>query len=279
MAEHFSVGFVGAGKVGCALGRYFMRRGLPVCGYSSRREESAAAAARWTGTAALSLAEVAGRGGVIFLTVPDDALAAVWEGLRAFPLEGKAVCHCSGLHSSRIFAGIEAAGACGYSLHPLCAVTGNFEKMDEVCFTLEGAGEHPSIGRLLSLIGNRVRRIEPEQKAKYHAAAVFCSNFAAALTGAATRLFAECGLDEDFSENAWRYLFTENAANVGRLGPVRALTGPIERGDCETVRRHLEALDGRTAELYRLLSRETLALAHKKNPERDYTKMKEVLRA
>ena len=59
MAEHFSVGFVGAGKVGRALGRYFMRRGLPVCGYSSRREESAAAAARWTGTAALSCYVVA----------------------------------------------------------------------------------------------------------------------------------------------------------------------------------------------------------------------------
>ncbi len=270
MVEDFSVGFIGAGRVGRALGRYFARRGIHVSGYCSRSCENADAAA-------LSLAEIAERSEVIFLTVPDDAIAGTWAKLENFPLEGKAVCHCSGLHSSRIFSGAAEAGAHGCSLHPLCAVTENFDNMDGVCFTIEGQCEHPYVSRLLSAIGNNVRRIEPEQKAKYHAAAVFCSNFAAALADVSARLFEACGLDRDFSENAWRHLFAENAANIERLGPARALTGPVERGDCETVRRHLEALDDENAALYRLLSRETLKLARRKNPERDYTKMKEVL--
>ena len=95
----------------------------------------------------------------------------------------------------------------------------------------------------------------------YHAAAVFASNYLAGLIGAAGRLMAQAGIPEDEAVQAILPLARGSLENLGRLGPVRALTGPISRGDVETVRLHLRTLEPRERALYASLGSEILRLA------------------
>ena len=104
------------------------------------------------------------------------------------------------------------------------------------------------------------------------------SNLVCALAYEGMETFKACGLDEDFAESAWRSLFLGNAENTASVGPVRALTGPVERGDAATVARHLAALSGDAREIYLLLSRTLVETARLKNPDRDYSELTGILK-
>ncbi|MDQ3990694.1 MAG: DUF2520 domain-containing protein, partial [Actinomycetota bacterium] len=94
--------------------------------------------------------------------------------------------------------------------------------------------------RLARGIGGRPFRLDDDRKPLYHAAAVFCSNYLAAVEGVAERLFRLAGLDDPV--DLFGPLAQATLANVLREGPAEALTGPVARGDAGTVRRNLEAL-------------------------------------
>ena len=95
------IGFIGAGKVGVSLGKFFREGGLPVTGYYNRRREAAQAAADFTESKCFDSAEaVADASDVIFLTVPDNKIREVYESLRGVDLRGKKICHCSGALSA-----------------------------------------------------------------------------------------------------------------------------------------------------------------------------------
>ncbi|MDR3295747.1 MAG: DUF2520 domain-containing protein [Clostridiales Family XIII bacterium] len=279
---HPKIGFIGAGKVGCTLGKYLSGRGLHIYGYYSRTAGSAEEAAAFTQSENLTFEEAVRGSDLLFLTVPDAALAEVWARVRALPVEGKTLCHCSGLYSSRVFQGAEQAGAQGFSLHPLCAVHdswSSYRQMDRVYFTLDGAGESRHMQTLLAHLENPVEAIDPANKARYHAAAVFFSNLVIGLAKTGTDLFLECGLREDFAQNAWRSLFLKNAENAAGAGLADALTGPVERGDALSVRKHIDCLAEPARGIYISLSKQLVAVARQKHPERDYAPIEEVLKA
>lgn len=119
-------GFIGAGKVGCSLGKYLSTHGVTVAGYYDRDTEAASDAAQLTKTTRYDAAgKLAADCDVLFITVPDGLIRPVFlELMESCELEGKFICHCSGSLSSReVFEGIETAGAYGYSVHPLFAVS------------------------------------------------------------------------------------------------------------------------------------------------------------
>ncbi len=93
------------------------------------------------------------------------------------------------------------------------------------------------------------------------------SNFVVALAGVAQRLFVGAGLSDAAARKALATLMAGALENLRAAGPEAALTGPVARGDVETIRRHLEVLRGPDAELYRTLSRAALQLA-RLDPER-----------
>lgn len=110
-------GFIGAGKAGCSLGRYFVHYGIPLAGYASRSKASAQAAADAAHTQSFdSFDKLLSMCDVLFITVPDGRIKDVWEQIRAFPVREKFICHCSGSLSSAIFSEITEAGAYGYSI-------------------------------------------------------------------------------------------------------------------------------------------------------------------
>jgi predicted short-subunit dehydrogenase-like oxidoreductase (DUF2520 family) len=95
---------------------------------------------------------------------------------------------------------------------------------------------------LAALVGAHVLRIPAGERARYHAAAVFASNFPTVLAGIAESLLADAGVSGDEARGAVRELLRSAAANVAEGDTAAALTGPVARGDAVTVGRHVDAL-------------------------------------
>ncbi len=275
------IGFIGAGKVGSSLGKYFSDSGT-VMGYSSRSAESARFAAEFTSSKFYDSAEaLVNDCDVIFITTPDDVIHQVWDELKTLPISGKTICHCSGSLSSCVFSGVEQTGAYGLSVHPLQAISdreNSVHLLRDCVFTVEG--DERRIGEIKALLegfGNIVKTISAKDKTLYHAAAVFVSNLPIALTQIGTDILKRCGFDEESARKALAPLIVGSANNAAQKGAVKALTGPVERGDAETVAAHLGAINEKEKEVYLLLTNKLVEIASEKNPTRDYTKLVKIL--
>jgi predicted short-subunit dehydrogenase-like oxidoreductase (DUF2520 family) len=105
----------------------------------------------------------------------------------------------------------------------------------------------PSLRRRLAKlardVGARPRHVDDRQRALYHAAAVFTSNYLIAVVYEGVRLLEASGWPRGDAERALLPLVEGVVANLRKRGTVGALTGPIRRGDVDTINRHLQALD------------------------------------
>lgn len=290
------VGFVGAGKVGTALGGLFRSCGIVVSGYSSLLAEDAQAAAEKTASDAYAdAAEVVEASDVIFFTVPDGEISNAWKSLvtsygaaACDALFGKIVCHCSGALPAAVFADAAEYGAKAASVHPLFAISGGGSaqaKIGSALFTLEGdESALASVSALLDACGVCHRKIASSDKPLYHAAAVCASNLAVGLFASAQTMLERCGFGADEARGALRPLFVANCESIAERGPIDALTGPIERNDVETVVGHLMVFREdptllKERDAYTALSRVVVEVAAAKHPERDYSHIAEILRA
>ena len=87
----------------------------------------------------------------------------------------------------------------------------------------------------------------------------------------------ECGIGREEGEELIQPLVEKNVHQMLWDGVVKALTGPIERGDAGTVQKHLSVLEESDAQIYRLLGQKVLAVAEEKNPERDYEAIRNII--
>lgn len=243
------IGFIGAGKAGCSLARYFARRGFEISGFWSRSFKE-------TGFDFLqSPNDVASKSEIIFITVTDSAISAVWNGLDKSALKNKTICHCSGSLTSDIFTRADRNTVC--SVHPMLAFNSgrtSTEKISRAFFTIEGGrAAVEKISALLTRCGNPFRVIDAQSKPKYHAAACFASNFVTAVCAEAFELLEECGFSEDEAKAALSPLMAENMENIISCGIRGSLTGPAARGDALTVKKHLNALGEEKKRAYKPL--------------------------
>ena len=196
------IGFIGAGKVGFSLGRYFAENGIFITGYFSRVLQSATEAARFTKSRAYdSMAELVTDSDVIFLTVPDDAIKEVYDQVKAFGISGKQICHCSGAMSvSDAFPDIARYGASGFSIHPLFPISSkydSFKELGKAFFCIEGSDEFIGVwDELLRKMGNGTKMISSENKAQYNAACAISSNLVCALAAESLSLMEKCGFSQ-----------------------------------------------------------------------------------
>ncbi|MDR1815317.1 MAG: DUF2520 domain-containing protein [Clostridiales Family XIII bacterium] len=280
------IGFIGAGKAGTSFGRYVAEKrpaGFSLSGYHSRTPASAERAAALTGSRAFAdAASLIAASDLVVLSVPDGAVAAVAAatdgGAPAGRTGGQAslFCHLSGSLS------LPGIG----SIHPLAALYDRetaWEKLATAWFSIEGEEAFLQAAHaLLDALGNPYCEIAKGKKPLYHAASAVASNLVCAVAYTAAELYRACGLPEDFSNNAWRPLFLENAKNIAALGPSAALTGPLERGDAATIAGHLEALAAAPPDIreaYVALSRVLVDTAREKHPDRDYAEIEALLAA
>lgn len=280
------IGFIGAGRVGCSLGKYLKEAGedWQLVGYCSRSEESAGNAAAFTGSRTYERVEdLAADAEAVFITTPDGQIASVWQQLCdcKIPLAGKIFIHCSGALASTVFDGADAAGITRASLHPFYAVSDrlhSFETLGEALFTLEGSGERlEEFYQKLQAGGLTVQRLDASHKTAYHAAASVGSNLMVGLSELAIELLLRCGFDREHARMALRPLMQGNLDAVMEKDTAAALTGPAERADVTTVQKHLQTLAGDDREIYRLLTKKIVDIAEKKNPDRDYGQLEALL--
>lgn len=271
------IGIIGAGKVGTTLGKYLSIHGKNVTGFYSRTHESADEAATFAETETYSsLCKLVEKSDVIFITTPDGEIHQVWGDLLHQDISNRIICHFSGSLSSHVFSGREEAGALGISMHPMYAFSDKFhsyEQFHTAYLTLEGDPEAVAVMKpMWEAIGHHVLTLKAEDKIKYHAAAAMASNEMLGLMQASLDILSECGFSEKDSMALLTPLVQGNIASMLEKGCVNALTGPVERGDAQTVRKHLQALEGSKAgKIYQSLGSTMVELAKRRNPDRDYT--------
>ncbi len=271
------ISFVGAGKVGTALGVYFKQKGCHIAGYYSRTYQHAIAASRLTHSEAFTTIEdLLQRSSMVWITVTDDALETVANEIAEMdiPPHVKAFIHTSGVHSSEILSSIHKKGFATYSLHPLMAfgtVDESVEQLRDAYFSVESVtnsspeGKEKSIiDNLFATIGNKTLTINSDKKELYHCAATVLSNYMVTLLNVAYEMFEESGMSKSEIKKATAPLLRSTLMNVEAHDKMSdALTGPIKRGDKTTVVKHLEALGkympSKTA-LYRELGKETMEM-------------------
>lgn len=264
------IAIAGAGKVGQALGRLLRESGECIVAIACRSPESAAHAAMFVGGGArpVSYREIPQYAAQILIAVPDDAIGEVAGMLAAAGMRHGKVLHTSGARGPEALAALSAAGvACG-TLHPLQTVADPEEGvrvLRGVAFAIDGDPAAAAwAASLTTLLGGMALHIPAASRPIYHAAAVMGSNYLMALIASAVMLMKEAGVDEATGRRALEPLARTSIENAFRLGPAAALTGPIARGDAETVRAHLAALANSLAGvdgLYRAAGIATLQLA------------------
>jgi predicted short-subunit dehydrogenase-like oxidoreductase (DUF2520 family) len=204
---------------------------------------------------------------ILVLAVPDDALHDVVNDLaRAGPRAGHCVAlHLSGALSADVLSPLHAAGYAVGSLHPLQTVADPWSGGDRLrgcAYTIAGEpGALTAARRIVAALDGRALVIPPTLRPVVHAAEVFASSYVLAAAAAIARVLAEAGVSEAEAVAAAVPLMHGSIETLEHLGLRAALTGPIARGDLDTVRLHLTRLSARERRLYSALGRETLQLA------------------
>lgn len=277
------IGFIGAGKVGYNLGKYFSEHGVQVTGYYSRHQESAIEAAEFTNTKCYDTqGELISESDAIFLTVPDGEISSVYEEISSFSISGKQIIHCSGAMTvGEAFPGIKSRGAAGFAIHPLFPFSSKYSAYKEltgVFFCLEkreGVGEWVDF---LENIGLKTKLLDESMKAGYHLACSIASNLVCGLYEMSKRHLNEAGFSDAEAMAAIGPLARANLENILQKGPATALSGPVERGDSSTVKKHLSLLtDQIERNVYTNLSLVLTDLAKEKHPENQYTHICQLL--
>ena len=267
-----TLNIVGGGHVGRVLGK-LLSGFFAVQDVLTRSAQSAGEAVAFIGAGRpVSSFESMRSADIWLLAVNDDQIASVCARVAARGgLEGAVVFHCSGAKSSAELADAQERGAAVASVHPIRS----FADPEQVAASFAGTfcgveGDPRALALLtpaLEAIGARPVAIEASAKTVYHAASVFASNYLVTVLDAALRAYQAAGIPEAVARELARPLSGESLANVFRIGPEAALSGPIARGDMETVARQQQALnawDAPTAQLYQALVLATTELARRR---------------
>ena len=263
---------VGAGPVATALAGALRLGGVPVLGLWARRPAQARAAGATAGVAAFSSAppDILLEARVVLLAVRDQVIAEVAAMLAGTGLIGKrhVLLHCAGAAASREVLGGVAEQVAGIgTLHPLAAITDGklaMRALRGTVFGVEGDdASRAAAARLIAALGGIVLPLDGSQMAAYHAAAALASNYLVATIDAAAAVLASTGVAPDKAARALIPLAESALRNIAAQGTTSGLTGPVRRGDVETVRRHLKTLQDKPelAEIYRALAKRAVEIA------------------
>ncbi|MCI6691742.1 MAG: DUF2520 domain-containing protein [Clostridium sp.] len=276
------IGFIGAGKVGFSMGKYLKDKGINVTGYYSRNENSSLEASLFTNTNQYKeLKNLVEESDTIVISTPDDKILEVWNKIKNLSIKNKFICHLSGSLSSNIFSNISHYGAYGYSIHPIFPISdkyNSYKSLKNAFITIEGDRKYINEVKLfIESLGNKTKVLEKSDKTLYHLASVISSNLIIGLINISLNYLKEYGFTEKEAINALYPLIKENIEGINNKGVINSLTGPVERGDFNTINRHLLNIKEEDKDIYISLSNKILSLALEKNKDRDYGKIREIL--
>lgn len=233
-----NVGFIGHGRVATAFSALLQKNGVNVLGFHTRTNPNP---------------NVLENCDIIFVAVPDDSIAS---SVKEIKTNAKIFCHFSGALSSDILYRKELTCV---SLHPAMTFTENTD-LSDVVYAFEGSGEKINeFKKFLKMLNLVFFEIETDKKPLYHAAMCNVSNHITTLVDMTKEMLFSMGIPKDKVIKAITPLATASLKNALENNPCDVLTGPISRGDINTVKLHMPYVNG----TYRKMAGETANLALK----------------
>lgn len=266
-----TLGFIGAGRVARTLGRAAQAAGWQVVATASRSAGAARAMAdEVPGCAAHdSPQQVADAAGIVFVTVPDDSIAATAAQVRW--RAGQSVVHCSGATEVSVLEAAARHGARIGGFHPLQLFADAelaLRHMRGCSVAVEADGDlQANLRTLAADIGYRVITLPPGSRTLYHAGCCYAASQLLSLLREAADLWRTFGVSEADALAAFLPLAQGTLAAAQQKGLAQAMAGPFSRGDAGVVARHvgrIAALGGDHAQLYRLVAQQQLQFARER---------------
>jgi predicted short-subunit dehydrogenase-like oxidoreductase (DUF2520 family) len=261
MSGKTTVSIIGAGKTGQTIGRLLQKSGrYRVVAVSCRGKTKAQKAARFIGSprlrggaggqaqASTDILKAASLGDTVFITVPDDTIKSVFQSLcskHAFK-RNAVILHCSGNFSSAILKNGKAGIKAG-TIHPLQTIASpaeavSFFKGTYCSYEADSLSVRKRLVHLIKAMGGIPIRIDKKLKPIYHSAGVIASNYLVTLVYLAQEFLKKAGFPKEKALSALAPLVNGTVTNISKIGFPDALTGPIARGDVNTVREHIRAM-------------------------------------
>jgi predicted short-subunit dehydrogenase-like oxidoreductase (DUF2520 family) len=243
------IAIVGAGNLAQALAPALRRAGYRISEVISRAEREsrrrAQALARQLHTKATDHQHASLDADIIWLCMTDDAIAETAQRFaRRSAWRGKTVLHSSGALSSDELAPLRLRGAAVGSVHPMMTFVRNAGTgMKGIAFALEGDAKAVRYGRRIAEdLGGIPFRISKESKVLYHAMGSFSSPMVVIVLALGELIAAMAGIPRQKIPAAMRPILLKTIDNYMKNGSAGAFSGPINRGDIDTVRKHLTNL-------------------------------------
>lgn len=240
------VGVVGAGRVGAVLGAALALAGHEVVAASGVSDASRTRAAELLpGVPVVTVEEVVGGADLVLLTVPDDALPALVDGLATVGAfrRGSLVAHTSGRHGLAVLEPATRAGVLPMALHPVLPFSGTAVDLHRLSGTAFGVTSpdalRPVAEALVVEMGGEPVWLTEQQRPLWHTALAHGANHLTTLVASSADLLRTAGVEDPGAVLA--PLLGAALDGSLRAGDA-ALTGPVARGDAGTVRAHLEVL-------------------------------------
>jgi predicted short-subunit dehydrogenase-like oxidoreductase (DUF2520 family) len=266
--------FIGAGKVAYHLSCALNKSGYSISGISSRKKSSAKKLAEKLGAQWSTKPEnIIKEADIILITTPDSEIEKVSRDLckKNVVRKKQLFMHTSGLLTSKILKCIQKQGGLTLSLHPAYSFSQRSfsdEILSGIWFVLEGDSASIEAGKaIVRRLKGKSLVIEPEKKPLYHLALVFASNFLISIEDIAIEILLKCGIKKSDALKLIKPLIEVTEKNIWEKGTIKALTGPVERGDVETIKKHLALLSKHKVtfgKAYIELSKHLLVMAGKK---------------
>jgi predicted short-subunit dehydrogenase-like oxidoreductase (DUF2520 family) len=282
--KKLKLNIIGCGRLGKTLAALFIGTELvciqDIVNLSMASSEKAVAFLA-QGSACLTIKQLK-PADIYLIATPDDSIEFMTQQitLQGVLKPGNVVFHCSGLLSSECLNAVVSLGCYAASLHPIfsfsepvmdvknfrgtyCAFEGNKEALDRLL-------------PLFNAIEGQIFLIEKKSKPLYHAASVLASNYLVTLSAMAKDCYSQAGLNDKLAENLTLTLMSQALGKVQRLKPQEALTGPLQRADVDTLKKHLSALKPfpELDCIYKSLGKATLALTrHDENLKKSLTQL------
>ncbi len=256
MAEKPRIALVGAGNVASALAVSLRRAGYAIEAVVARSNAASLGKARrlakQVGSRAIRLADLGKsrplRAAVIWLCVPDSEIARAARALSdKIAWRRKVALHSSGALTSEELAALRERGAAVASAHPLMTFVRGFAdsraSLSGVPFAIEGDARAVRAARaMVASMGGEACAIRKEHKAAYHAWGMFASPLLDALLATTERVAGFAGVGPKEARRRMIPILRQTLANYEERGAPGAFSGPIVRGDVETVSKHLKVL-------------------------------------
>jgi len=273
MAAKPRVAIVGAGNFGTALAlalqraRYTIDAVIVRSGGESLKK--AQKLAKQVGARALTDLSLS-RAELIWFCMPDAEIAWAARSLAGtVDWKGRVVLHSSGALTSDALAVLRSRGATVASVHPLMTfVRGSRPSLAGVPFVLEGDAAAVRVGRrVVRDVGGIAYPIRKKDKGAYHAWGTFASPLFTALLATTEQVAALAGVNRKVAKQRMIPILVQTLVNYASFDAGDAFSGPIVRGDVDTVRQHLRVLRTLRAarEVYSALARAALRYLPAKN--------------